>query len=63
MSDQTHLFTVRIWREALDEQKREIRGRVKHVPTGRWRHFRTWDDLRAFLDAHSDDHTQTERSS
>jgi hypothetical protein len=61
MTDQTHLFTVRIWREALDDDTREIRGRVKHVPTGRWRHFRTWNDLRTFLDTLSDDNTHTKK--
>ena len=54
MSEQTHLFTVRIWRELLDDERREIRGRVEHVPSGEWRHFRSWKDLRAFLDSRSE---------
>ena len=54
MSDHTHLFTVRIWYEQTDDERSEVRGRVKHITSGEWRHFRSWNDLRTFLDTHSD---------
>jgi len=54
MSQQTELFTVRIWREEINNKQWEIRGRVRHVSSGECRHFRSWDDLRAFLDTRSD---------
>ena len=41
----THLFTVRIWLEALDDDQREWRGGVEHVLSGERHYFRDWAGL------------------
>ena len=46
---QSQLFTIRIWREALDHGRFEIRGQVKHVPSAETVYFRKWSTLQAFL--------------
>jgi hypothetical protein len=45
---QSHLFTVRIWPEALQDRV-EWRGKVQHVLSGEARYFREWPALVAFL--------------
>ena len=40
-----HLFTVRIWEEALGEGKAEWRGRVQEVASGETVFFRDWPGL------------------
>lgn len=45
----THLFTVRMWAEALDAGRAEWRGKVQHVTSGETRYFRDWTALVAFL--------------
>ncbi len=45
----THLFTVRMWAEALDRERAEWRGQVRHVTSGETRYFRDWPALLAFL--------------
>lgn len=52
----SQLFTIRLWVEELDEQRREYRGQVKHVVTGLTRNFRDWSDLQAFLIGTLDEH-------
>jgi hypothetical protein len=44
----SHLFTVRIWSEAVGEEI-EWRGKVQHVTSGETRYFRDWSALVAFL--------------
>lgn len=41
----THLFTVRIWLETLDDGRTEWRGKVQHVFSGKQHYFRDWTDL------------------
>lgn len=47
--ERTHLFTVRLWSEALGDNQFEWRGQVRHVLSGRERLFRDWPALLAFL--------------
>ncbi len=44
----SELFTVRLWRERLDDHW-EWRGKVQHVVTGEIRYFRDWRVLLDFL--------------
>jgi hypothetical protein len=49
------LFTVRVWVEETDAEKREVRMQVRHVLSGETRYFRAWppliDHLLSKLDA------------
>ena len=45
----THLFTVRVWLETLDDDHSEWRGKVQHVLSGEGRAFRDWPALVAFF--------------
>lgn len=45
----SHLFTIRLWEEALGDDHQEYRGKVQHVVSGEARHFRDWTTLEAFL--------------
>jgi hypothetical protein len=46
---QSHLFTLRLWEEALDEGKAEWRGRVQELASGETAFFRDWPGLVATL--------------
>lgn len=37
---QTHLFTVRLWIEALGQGQGEVRMQVRHILSGETRYFR-----------------------
>ena len=41
----SHLFTVRLWAEELDESRAEWRGKVQHVISGEAHYFREWSKL------------------
>jgi len=43
----SHLFTVRLWSEALGDGQAEWRGQVRHVASGETRYFRDWTSLAA----------------
>jgi hypothetical protein len=45
----SHLFTLRIWAEPLDEDQVEWRGKVQHVSSGETHYFRDWSTLVALL--------------
>jgi hypothetical protein len=45
----SELFTVRLWREDMDEGRIEWRGKVQHVLSGEVRYFRDWATLIAAL--------------
>jgi hypothetical protein len=45
----SHLFTVRMWPEALGDGRIEWRGRLQHVLSGETRSFRDWASLVACL--------------
>jgi len=47
----SYLFTVRVWREELEEGHIEWRGKVQYALTGEARYFRQWEDLIAFFRA------------
>ena len=45
----THLFTVRLWAEALGPGQEEVRMQVKHVRSGETRYFRDGGLLLTYL--------------
>jgi hypothetical protein len=45
----SHLFTVRLWAEPVDDGGHEWRGRVQHVLSGERRYFRNWPALERYL--------------
>jgi len=45
----SHLFTLRVWVEDLDQGRWEWRGKVQHVTSGETYYFRTWAGLIARL--------------
>ena len=45
----SHLFTVRVWPEALGLGNVAWRGKAQHVLSGEARYFREWEDLVAFI--------------
>ena len=45
----SHLFTLRLWEEALGEGKAEWRGRVQEITSGETAFFRDWPGLVATL--------------
>lgn len=45
----SHLFTLRVWEEALGEGEAEWRGRVQEIVTGEMAYFRDWSGLVATL--------------
>ena len=52
----SHLFTVRLWSEAMGDGRAEWRGQVRYVPSGETCYFRDWSTLVAlFLDMVSGD--------
>jgi hypothetical protein len=42
---QSHLFTVRVWQEVIDEEDCEWRGKIFHVESNQTRYFRDWAAL------------------
>ena len=46
---QTHLFTVRLWVEALGDGQTEVRMQVRHTVSGETRYFRDGELLLAYL--------------
>lgn len=44
-SADSHLFTVRLWPETIDDDLVEWRGKVDHVATGEGYYFRDWSRL------------------
>lgn len=45
----SHMFTVRLWCEALGNGQSEWRGEVRDVATGQQRFFREWDGMVGFF--------------
>ena len=45
----SQLFTMRVWREELDEGRYEWRGKAQHALSGETRYFRQWEDLIEFV--------------
>jgi hypothetical protein len=46
----SHLFTLRLWPEALGEGQPEWRGKAQHVLSGEARYFRDWKAPVMFLE-------------
>ncbi|MBX3000844.1 MAG: hypothetical protein KF893_20145 [Caldilineaceae bacterium] len=42
---QSHLFTLRLWTEEVEEGQTEWRGRVHYVTSDEVRYFRDWPSL------------------
>jgi hypothetical protein len=45
----TELFTVRLWREQLNETHTEWRGKIQHIGSGETRYFRSLDNMMEFM--------------
>lgn len=45
----SHLYTVRLWLETLDDGSTEWRGKVQHVLTGERYYFRDWATMISHL--------------
>jgi hypothetical protein len=45
----SHLFTVRVWIEALGYGQTEVRGQVQHVLSGETHYFRDWSKMIAYV--------------
>ena len=45
----SELFTVRVWREELGDNRAEWRGKVQHVQKGEAYYFRDWSMLVAAI--------------
>ncbi len=45
----SHLFVVRIWSEQVGENRKEWRGQVEQVLSGKVGYFREWRMLVAFI--------------
>jgi hypothetical protein len=45
----SQLFILRLWAEDVGDGRFEIRGQVKHVPSGESDYFREWADLLSFM--------------
>lgn len=50
MAETEELFTVKLWREVLDEKQTEWRGKIQHVGSGEVRYFRDWTHMMEFID-------------
>jgi hypothetical protein len=49
--DSSHLFTIRVWVESVDQDNRQLRIQVKHVLSGATRTFLQWSQAIAFIEA------------
>ncbi len=45
----TELFTIRLWREQLNETHTEWRGKIQHIGSGETRYFRSLDNMMEFM--------------
>lgn len=45
----TVIFTMRLWQEPLDAEKKEWRGEVKNLSTNEVRYFRQWDEIASLV--------------
>ena len=53
--ERSHLFTVRVWLEELDDGRHEWRGQAAHVMSGETGYFRRWSNLVKFMKHHLPD--------
>jgi len=57
----SHLFTVRVWQEVLDDDQCEWRGKVQHVTNGEAFYFRQWSKLVSHMVAWLEEGKETEK--
>ncbi len=46
----SQLFTLRVWAEEVGDGRAEIRGQIKHIPTGEVTYFREWAVMQVFVE-------------
>jgi hypothetical protein len=51
MEDKEELFTMRLWKESLDQTQMEWRGKIQHVGSGQIAYFRDWSKMVDFISA------------
>lgn len=51
----SHLFTIRLWRQDLANGQVEWRGKVQHVLCGQAVYFSNWESLEGFLSNHGEE--------
>jgi hypothetical protein len=51
MEDREELFTMRLWKESLDQTHMEWRGKIQHVGSGQVAYFRDWSKMVDFISA------------
>ena len=52
MTNPVEIFTIRLWREKLDERESEWRGRVQHLGSGQARYFNEIGKIMDFIADH-----------
>lgn len=52
MNKPVEIFTIRIWREKLDERQSEWRGKVQHLSSGQSRYFNEIGKVAEFISDH-----------
>jgi hypothetical protein len=52
MTNPVEIFTIRLWREKLDERQSEWRGRVQHLGSGQARYFNEIGKIADFIAEH-----------
>jgi hypothetical protein len=52
MTNPVEIFTIRLWREKLDERESEWRGRVQHLGSGQARYFNEISKIAEFIADH-----------
>jgi hypothetical protein len=50
-SNSSHLFTIRVWGESVNQNTRLVRIQVKHVVSGANRTFLEWSQVIEFVEA------------
>jgi hypothetical protein len=61
MTNPVEIFTIRLWREKLDERESEWRGRVQHIGSGQARYFNEIGKIMEFIGDHlSKEKTETQ---
>ena len=45
----SHLFTLRVWPEDVEDGSTEWRGRIQHTASSETVYFRDWESMLAFL--------------
>ncbi|HRW09321.1 MAG TPA: hypothetical protein P5121_29675 [Caldilineaceae bacterium] len=43
------IFTLRLWREPIDDDQHEWRGELKNLTTGEVRYIRLWEEIAQFI--------------